>query len=684
MSAVANSPSDDHCLSIVLSGGIALGAFHAGTIAQIGWFLRTWQDARAEDPSLPPIFVDVISGASAGALTGAVLFQYIGTDYYATKGLNPGEDKQAFLKASYDAWCGPQLTFANMLNRATKDDERSVLSNNAIEDLAATSITDLEPRLPQGQDRLLFTCTMTSIEPIPFEIELPDATRKVTQTTLYGETRKDWITFQMTAPTSVPSGMESSAGHYTNLAHATPSTVFMELASSPNTSPTNNNREELWKRLKFSAMASGAFPFAWSPIFMSRNLRYYPAAARGEASTHTESVFEYMDGGVINNMPLDRAAKVIRDYALKTDAVAGVSKRTYVLIDVSPAKQPSARPHLINNVEPSRNRNRPIATEAGPMIEALREQGYFRDLLDAQHTNERLIQRTDVLWPLLQRYISCVAPDQVAAELAHAIEELDRLLMGKKSVSNPLDAERMRVLLGSQLRIRHPEFFPGKDLPREELLEVLMITADSVADLAGKHELEALRIQPSKTLKSAFFGDFGGFVDQTLMRDDFWHGMQSAKKSIEEWLGVLLPEKSLPVLFCPFADFAKVAGQTTLNQSSIEEYYNVDPKVAFQWSDAPHDSQVAFLRNLGGRGNKLVGGLGESVYAGIKFLASGAALVIALVLLAMAVVVDLFLPVVGGWLGLVLGLIVGASAVGIFLSRLIWPILQRSIPKPSH
>jgi predicted acylesterase/phospholipase RssA len=634
--------------------------------------------------------VDVISGASAGALTGAMLFHYIGTNFYRTK--TPAGDRLTFVKANFDAWCGADLSFAKLLGRASRDGDKSFLSNGVIEDLAKKALTCEEPKLPDKQNRLIYTCTVTGLKPISFEIELPDATRRDQMTTVYGQTRKDWMTFYITHREQVPASMMRENDRYSNLAYRHDDTVFMELASTPSLESTSReNLETLWNRLRFSCMASGAFPLAWSPVTLTRNLRYYPQPTRGEASDLDEGAFTYMDGGVINNMPLDRAATVIRNYALTTDVTAGITDRTYLLIDVSPAHLPAPKQPLAGGEEPRRERKTPMFSEVPPLVEAVREQSFYTDLLEAQHTNERLRHREQYLWPVLRRVVKSLDEAALTREIAEATTSLLALVRQRRHIANDDDARAFAGSMQHQFRLCHSDQLDGLKRREAELFVLSVVIGDLVADLTGKHRLHALRIQPTKVLKSAFFGDFGGFVDQKLMRDDFWHGMQTTRAALTEWVTALLPEVErtqgrieldTDILFCSFDDFVKATGLSDLTREQAELYYRPDDGAILRWEDAPPASQKSFLTNLGGRLNTLVAGKGLLLYGGLRFFASPAAWLLCAGSFALGI---FSIAATGKWLwGLIAAVAFGVAVpltIATIFARPLWKWVEIHLPK---
>jgi hypothetical protein len=662
-------------LSIVLSGGISLGAYHAGVVAQLGWFLEAWQRAKAADPTLPNVFVDMVSGASAGALTGAMLFQYIGSDYYASN-----EGPTAFLKASYNAWC-KELSLPNLLGRATKDKEQSVLSSKVIEELAAKSIGDLEPALPSGQERLFFTCTMTSLQPITFNIDLPDARSNSANVNTAGATRRDWMTYQITTKERVPDRMRLGEGAFKNLAYAKGSFVFMELGSTPSIDATENVKQCLWNRLRFAAMASGAFPFAWSPVIMTRNLRFYPQPFKGGAGDTSETVFHYMDGGVLDNMPLGRAAKVIRDYALWTDSAAGITSRTYVLIDVNPVQVCTPAQVVVGECELKHDTTLNIWKEAGPLVEAMREQGYYRDLRGAQQTNLRLTQREKLFWPLLKELAKSRSSEETEQRITEVDADLANLLKDRYHPDTPEEEVRLREMFIEQYEERYEEFFRDIEGRQKQLLLRTIIAADMISELGGKHHFSVLRIQPSKTLKSAFFGNFGGFVDPGFMRDDFWHGMQCAKQALRDWLSRVAPNGVSEDLFCSFEEFVEAAGDANVAQQAIEAYYADNSLPSNDWSLAPRESQSAFLKAIAGRSNAITGHVSGALQGWGKFLASGWSVLLLLALLLCCWPASALALPWGTILVALLGMFAGVLGLLMVVSWQVVPKIAKLVPK---
>ncbi len=533
-------------LSVVLSGGISLGAFHAGAVAQLGWFLARWNTER-KGTDLPSIYVDVVSGASAGALTGAMLTHFIGTNFYEKKSKgSEAERLREFVRANHDAWCGERLSFNGLIASADAARRRSFFSNSAAEELAAEFLPACDPALPEGQRRLIYTCTLTSLEPIPFSVKLPSATAPGDHE-LIGKTRRDWITFMIAHSDAVPSRLMDAQRKPTNAAYAptADSPIFMELASDTQDTSSPATRDLLWLRFRMAAIASGSFPIAWSPVRFGRRQSFYPAEAQSKDRPNERMRFTYMDGGVIDNMPLGRAAKVMRDYSLWTKDREGVASRAYVLIGTIPGDVKPDPVPLGGELEPVRSTGTLLLEQGGPIFESMREQSYFDDLQGARDLNKRLEDREQVIFP----YLLKIAQSTVnASEEAGAIErQILEVLKGRLvgATDSDADAKAWLLRLEEQYQGTQSDILAQADGDVQRLYLKLMIFYDLTAGLNGRHYVKILAINPKVVPQSAFAGNFGGFFAQEFMQQDFQHGMEQAREVLKQYVANVLAEAGM-------------------------------------------------------------------------------------------------------------------------------------------
>jgi predicted acylesterase/phospholipase RssA len=512
-------------MSVVLSGGVSLGAYFSGVVAQLGYFVANWNKQEEASGRKRFIHVDVVSGASAGALTGAMLTRFI------ARGM---EDAEGFVQSCYNAWCSPELSLARLTCASSQT--KSMFSNQAIEALAEKYVNSTEKnQLLFGQDHLIYTCTVTSLDPIHFTLSLGDATKPDEPNEhldghhdgleIKAKTRRDWATFW-----------------FTNSNDGLRITEDTDAVMEPS---------KAWLRLRWIAMASGAFPIAWKPVRYARPGEVY--SRKTTLRDNRVVRMRFMDGGVIDNMPFGRAAEAIVDYARKQhfcgeeqDHVMGghlALERTYVLIDYSPPA--GALPPASTNEDKETKLPPPVRDEDGSLweqlgfaFEALNEQSFYMDLRGAARIDKRLEERQKHVWPILLRALELLKDGdaQVLGNLEQKGWEIFRSRY-------PVDADDSKV----------KEKFVAKVTAFENRFEVQKLLAsvnepirtrfcrwayllDLIADLDEKHELKVLQVRPKNRLVSNFAGNFGGFFDQDYMRLDFLTGMEVMAAQLNQYV----------------------------------------------------------------------------------------------------------------------------------------------------
>lgn len=550
-----------HSLSVVLSGGISLGAYFAGAVAQIGYFVAKW-NATADARGAPTIYVDVVSGASAGAMTGAMLFRFVGTGC---------QDPEGFVRANFDAWCSDDLSFAQLLDPKNTGDP-SFLSNIVVEKAGERFLPPHgEIALAFGQQRLIYTCTLTSMQPIPFGINLQEPrlsgppAAQVAE--LLGQTRRDYITFRITPEGHVDARFRRPDG-FTNQVEANGGLALMELASDPAASG-----QSVWERLRWAALASGAFPMAWMPVRIPRKLDLYPPAM--PRTPDGLGWFTYSDGGIIDNVPLGRAAKVLQDYAKYCPGAAEdvFGARSYVLIEQSEVGAGEGPPPATAGDRSSRHRDGSVGEQLGVVMEAMREQSLYMDLRTASHINKRLELRTHTIWPTLAELVASIPEAQLDAYERRVIASLKKLLESTGDARVPSEIVERYRSRSDVVDALGGHGFPRVPQERVALFAGMVAVLDLIADLGDKHQLNLLRITPGRRLFSAFLGNFGGFVKRTYMVRDFQQGLADAQASLTRLLGPdAVPEVTANVFYDP----KRLEGEIPMEERDLEPASGMD------------------------------------------------------------------------------------------------------------
>ncbi len=505
-------------LSLILSGAVSLGAYEGGVVAQLAYALARWNEARPEAP--PRAVIDVIAGASAGAMTGAMLAHHLMT----------GDDPREFVSRVRESWCGASTTLPEML-RPRSGDEHSFLSSRLIDDVAEKFFQPREgdpARVRQAE--VVFTCTLTSLEAIPYQFQM--LTRRRLKP-MPAWTRRDWATF------SVLRGDQPGA----------PPPVW-ELPTGCRAGQPESRRVD-WPRLVSFGLASGAFPVAFQPIAISRLTTDYPKPLR---DTRGWVRLRYMDGGVLDNMPFKRASEALGSLHER----GPMGQRLYLLLEVEPYRYRADRLPVEDagpDAAPIPSHGRSGAPVPGVLsagFVALRQQSFYQDLSDTQKLNRRLGMRDRFLLPALKEAAAQVA--DVGAAEEEAREQLAGLLEEKYFTGGPPtveeELERYRAAapgsrLGALLEALDPE--------RRDLLLLQAALVDHATGLAGKHTIRVERIHPRdpSALAGEHLGAFGGFLDPSLTRHDFLLGLGDAYCWLKEWAQARGWEPPAPVDWLP-------------------------------------------------------------------------------------------------------------------------------------
>lgn len=281
-------------IGLVLAGAISAGAYTAGVLDHL---LRVLEDWYAHEKPPYDIKIKVISGASAGGMSGAILAAEL--HQRATK----GKPEKSFL---YKAWVEDidivYLLQDKDIEAGKKTKLKSLLDSTRIEEIAndffdpiispkdpSLSVgainTEKEinwdysklPFLSRGEPLHLFL-TLSNLRGVPYSYQLPGS---------------DKISFVMTN-------------------HAD----YEYVGVGEKTTKTN------WGKLKVAAMGTGAFPLALAPRFIERTSGDYINRVGYDGTDFSDFVsfpnpdsknqsFHAVDGGTLNNEPVELAESVL-------------------------------------------------------------------------------------------------------------------------------------------------------------------------------------------------------------------------------------------------------------------------------------------------------------------------------------------------------------------------------------
>ncbi|MCS6839775.1 MAG: patatin-like phospholipase family protein [Roseiflexus sp.] len=261
-------------VALVLSGGVSLGSYIAGALDEL---LRALALSGAYE-------IDVITGASAGATTAALIAHGL---------LYRGGDT-----ALHDVWV-KQIDMHDLLDPCISPDEPfSLLSNRRLTDVARHVLSWCtkwgEPRRsPLCAERLIVAMTIANIEGVSYRSRV-----------------------------RMPTGDKEES--FLQVRHAEQEVFYLSDQIRPD--------DAIWQRIGDVALASAALPGVFPPVPL-RRCATNPDHYIQQPEFAGEAEFLYCDGGTFNNLPIDLAWHYARQSP-------GASSAERVIIIVDPSRDP--------------------------------------------------------------------------------------------------------------------------------------------------------------------------------------------------------------------------------------------------------------------------------------------------------------------------------------------------------
>jgi predicted acylesterase/phospholipase RssA len=305
----------DYELGLVMAGAISGGAYTAGVVDFLLEALDAWENAKNTQKAVPAhsVTIRVMTGASAGAMTTALAGLAFFSDVTPVKNVqDPPERKHNRL---YDSWVR-QVDIAHLLEHrdlANSGGVQSLLDATTLREIANAALDLAPPKArPYVADPLAVYFTVTNLRGVPYGFRLFGADTA----TLYGmSSHGDYMAFQLsrTAQRST-------------------------LAGSALLNP-NDTKGDGWGMFISSALASGAFPIGLQPVDLSRpGTDYDGRLLRNPAWQPAPSPYPFLcvDGGVIDNEPLELARHYLAGEAKRNPRPGEVATRSVIMIDPFP------------------------------------------------------------------------------------------------------------------------------------------------------------------------------------------------------------------------------------------------------------------------------------------------------------------------------------------------------------
>ena len=467
-------------LAVTIAGAVSLGSYESGVAFEI-FDAIAQHNQWAETNHLPDerIEIDVLTGASAGGMTVAMLAQRLLFDGPAMG--------QPYNNPLYNAWV-QDVDIVGLLKRQSDEDmSHSVFSSDLVVTISRRYLTARYASLP-----------LPPAQPHP---ALP----------LNGQ-------LQLGLALSNLNGVDysrptSSGGQFTYTAHEDHLLRAIDRQSG--------DRAELWETIRAAAVACGAFPVAFRVQDLVRNICEYssPYLVRKLWDNSPSRYFTYTDGGLFQNQPIGMAKNLVeRLPGSRLDA----ENRGYLFI--APQPKTSSAIAYTNDAaaDPAKafgSANANYKAVAERLAGAVLGQSEFQDWIEAERINEHLRlldQRAGELQALfLGGALTPAQTDSVAAVLLRPFFE------GDDALTQSLD--RARNQLRTQYQPKYDAFGDNRAAADAWLDAVLVL--ELAANLHEKEEMLIYDfVADTKHLASNGLSAFESFFDQRFRKHDYDYG----------------------------------------------------------------------------------------------------------------------------------------------------------------
>lgn len=466
-------------IALVMGGGVSLGTYIAGVLTELLYALEHNESSEA-------VAVDVMAGASAGSMTAAMVAKALLYDKTVVSNLREAWVERIAWRR-HNGRPGLRRTFSN-------DPDVPVLSllNDEVIARIAGDILTAPTHGQAGRGvggpslrRVDMAFTLANLHGVPYEVPYQNA------------------------PTSPQGGFVS--------------TIFsdwIEFSLGPAEHSTARALEEAWKVVRKAAMASGAFPFAFEPKEVERDIGDFGSRWLRRVLGGGAKELYYSDGGTFNNEPLRLAAKLAR----ARDAEEPAGERFFLFIDPylsdSPFKETFEREELS------------LLAYAKRLMTMFLSESSAKDFLRAHRYNTRLdwfeallLSLGDMLDHLTEeqrRLGEETLTREVDQHLTEKLEADSEDTPSQQDVDDEREENLQRIEATYWETLGATDWAPSK----QKLMGVLILVLELASGLRGKRPMKLYLLAPSgqQPLAGDFLMNFGGFFSQRYREADFRHG----------------------------------------------------------------------------------------------------------------------------------------------------------------
>jgi hypothetical protein len=488
-------------VAITIAGAVSLGSYEAGVIYELLEAFRTHNQQAAPDAK---IYVDVVTGASAGGMTAAMLAQRLMFDG-PSLGSDEAKDGCAFTNPLYQAWV-EKIDIKGLVSLGkTENKWHSLLSSDLVAKIGKEMLVDsMAPGQPLRGPHAAVELDEKN-KPLPIDVG-------VAITNLNG------VDYLLRIDGNPDQGF--------NYARSVDQMLF-------HINARDRGNTAMWQRLRGAAVACGAFPAAFRPQELLRRSceygtplpdppslgeigkTYVDWTAPGKPKVRAPGTlgFAYTDGGVLQNQPLGIAKNFVdrrKQLAPAEDTQSIAGDRLYVFVSpnavTSTARQGFAAKDL---------------TILGALIEVLYtyvRQATFHDWITAEGMNQS-VHLLDQRAAELAEKIAAGSLDTNA--LALSASQLNGFLIPDQGLRSKAIA-RLKV----QYQTEYHSVFTAQGEPAATAFLDAVATLEVAAELNERDVMKIVAVIADGRTELAGSGisAFAGFFNKEFREHDYWMG----------------------------------------------------------------------------------------------------------------------------------------------------------------
>jgi predicted acylesterase/phospholipase RssA len=553
-------------LAIAIKGGVSLGAYEAGVIAETLFLL----DYNNQNNTSVKWYVDALAGASAGGMTSAVLAMMLLNG--SLTGAAPDDDKNLLKKVWVKTISLDVLDPANKVGLS----DNFMFASGAIDKIAGDNIKFPSTVAPHRALRDARGANGAHIALALTHSRLGQGLQAVptfTGTEFFFNEHAALSRFDIRIKPNA-AGILAAA--------------FTGNGVSALSQPANGTALDsggAFAGMISCAIACGAFPFAFAPRALALM-----------DDQNNWSLDYFTDGGLYDNDPVGQAINLAHEIDWGPDADDfSDTERRYLTIEPEPGQDPDNWPPAPQLLSGTNMLNVDPLTMVGRILGGALQELQQSGVRGIPEVNRRVKIRQDLI-AQLEYYIHVASGDlALPSWLPDMVNDIGK--------SRGLSTEQMnyfRAHFIPDLEVEAPVAYGGaRSLPpkRQQLFAEFGLLIDLAMDVTDKVAFEPILVNPKAELAGDPLYAFKGFFDVRIRQHDFAQGIADA---LEVWQGVQgregrqvlkLPNRDLPPM--PAApdigdadlDRVKARLETIINSAigGLPDLEKLYVKAALQW-----------------------------------------------------------------------------------------------------